>query len=201
MTAGPIVLGNVTKRYDGHTVLAGVGLTLEPGTVTALTGPNGVGKTTLARLLLGLEAPDAGSITGLEGVRRAAVFQEDRLCAHLDAVANVALVLERERRGSARDELLRVGLNAVDLAKPVSALSGGQRRRVAIARALAVSAPFVVLDEPFTGLDADTKPAVIEYVRERLSGRTAVLITHDPAEASALGARVVTLRHTPGLGI
>jgi NitT/TauT family transport system ATP-binding protein len=202
MTAvSPIVLGNVSKRYDGHVVLAGVGLTLEPGTVTALTGPNGVGKTTLARLLLGLEAPDRGSITGLDGVRRAAVFQEDRLCAHLDAVANVVLVLGRERRSTARDELLRAGLKPADLTKPVSALSGGQRRRVAIARALAVEAPFVVLDEPFTGLDADTKPAVMDYVRERLSGRTAVLITHDRAEASALGARVVTLRHTPGIGV
>jgi len=83
----------------------------------------------------------------------------------------------------------------------VSALSGGQRRRVAIARALAVEAPFMVLDEPFTGLDAETKPAVMDYVRERLSASTALLVTHDPAEASALGARVVTLRHTPGIGV
>lgn len=201
MTASPIVLRAVTKRYDDHVVLAGVGLTLQPGSVTALAGPNGVGKTTLARLLLGLEAPDAGSITGLDGLRRAAVFQEDRLCSHLDAVANVALVLGRERRGAARDELLSAGLKPADLTKPVSALSGGQRRRVAIARALAVDAPFVVLDEPFTGLDADTKPAVMDYVRERLSGRTALLITHDAADASFLGARVVTLRHTPGIGV
>ncbi len=199
MTAPDIALNGVSKRYGDNVVLAGVGLVLEAGTVTALTGPNGVGKTTVARLLLGLEAPDSGSITGVDGLRRAAVFQEDRLCAHLDAVANVKLVLDRERRDSAAEELALVGLGSDDLSKPVSELSGGQRRRVAIARAMAVSAELVVLDEPFTGLDADTKPAVMAYVRERLAGRTALLITHDRAEAEFLGARVVTLRRSPGL--
>ncbi|PKQ19121.1 MAG: sulfate transporter [Actinobacteria bacterium HGW-Actinobacteria-8] len=201
MTAGRIVLRGVTKRYDDHAVLAGVRLVMEPESVTALTGPNGVGKTTLARLLLGLESPDSGTIDGVAGLRCAAVFQEDRLCGHLDAVANVRLVLDRDQRASAEEELAHAGLGSEHLSKPVSELSGGQRRRVAIARAMAARASLVVLDEPFTGLDADTKPAVMEYVRERLVGRTALLITHDPAEAKFLGARVVTLRHSPGLGL
>jgi NitT/TauT family transport system ATP-binding protein len=201
MTAGRIVLRGVTKRYDDHAVLAGVRLVLDPNSVTALTGPNGVGKTTLARLLLGLESPDSGTIDGVAGLRRAAVFQEDRLCGHLDAVANVRLVLDRDQRASAEQELALAGLSSEHLSKPVSELSGGQRRRVAIARAMAARASLVVLDEPFTGLDADTKPAVMEYVRKRLVGRTALLITHDPAEAKSLGARVVTLRHSPGLGL
>lgn len=199
MTASPIVLRGVTKRYGDQSVLAGVGLTLEPDSVTAITGPNGVGKTTLARLLLGLEPPDSGTIDGVAGLRRAAVFQEDRLCAHLDAVANVRLVLDRGQRASAEQELALAGLGSEHLSKPVSELSGGQRRRVAIARAMAVRAPLVVLDEPFTGLDADTKRAVMEYVRERLVGSTALLITHDPAEAKFLGARVVTLQYSPGI--
>lgn len=201
MTASPIVLRGVTKRYGDQSVLAGVALILEPYSVTALTGPNGVGKTTLARLLLGLEAPDSGSIDGVAGLRRAAVFQEDRLCAHLDAVANVRLVLDRGHRASAEEELALAGLGSKHLSKPVSELSGGQRRRVAIARAMAVRAPLVVLDEPFTGLDADTKPVVMEYVRQRLVGSTTLLITHDPAEAEFLGARVVTLQYSPGLSI
>ncbi|WP_291382029.1 ATP-binding cassette domain-containing protein [Demequina sp.] len=201
MTHGPIIFQGVTKGYGDHRVLAGVGLTLEADTVTALTGPNGVGKTTLARLLLGLEKPDSGIVAGVEGLRRAAVFQEDRLCAHLDAVTNVRLVLDREQWDSAEQELALVGLKSGDLFKPVSELSGGQRRRVAIARALAVKAELVVLDEPFTGLDAGTKPAVMDYVRERLAGCTALVITHDSTEAAFLGARVVTLNHSPGLTI
>ena len=201
MTREPITVHSVTKRFGSQVVLDGVGLVLEPDTVTALTGPNGVGKTTLGRLLLGLETPDLGSVSGVGTLRRAAVFQEDRLCSHLDAVANVRLVLESSHRASAADELALVGLEPADLSKPVRELSGGQRRRVAIARALAVRADLVVLDEPFTGIDADTKPAVMEYVRERIAGRTAVLITHDPAEAELLGARIVRLRHSPGLGL
>lgn len=195
----PITLNAVSKRFGDNVVLDGLGLVLQPGTVTALTGPNGVGKTTLARVLLGLERPDAGTLEGLAGLSNAAVFQEDRLCTHLDAVANMRLVLDNERRDEAVSELARVGLEGDDLHKPVGELSGGQRRRVAIARALAVRANLVILDEPFTGIDADSKPVVMEYVRERLEGRIAVLITHDPSEAAFLGARVVRLHKGPGL--
>jgi NitT/TauT family transport system ATP-binding protein len=95
--------------------------------------------------------------------------------------------------------LARVGLAGEALTKPACDLSGGQRRRVAIARAMVVDADLVVLDEPFTGLDVDVKPLVLAYVKERTAGRTAMLITHDRAEARALGARVVTLKRPPSL--
>ena len=187
-----ITLRGVTKRFGDEVVLDGLDLDLAEGGVTALMGPNGSGKTTLGRLLLGLAVPDGGVIHGLDGRRRAAVFQEDRLCEQLTAVGNVRLVLDRTtRRSAVVAELRRVGLDGESLAKPVRDLSGGQRRRVAIVRALMAEADLIVLDEPFKGLDAEARILLMEYARERCDGRTALLITHDPAEAQWSGGRLV----------
>jgi len=189
-----ITLRAVTKRRGDGVVLDGLDLDLPDGRVTALMGPNGSGKTTVGRLLLGLAMPDAGTIQGLDGRRRAAVFQEDRLCEQLTAVDNVRLVLDRATRASAVvAELSRVGLDRGSLAKPVRELSGGQRRRVAIVRALTAEADLIVLDEPFKGLDTESRSLVMDYARERCDGRTTLLITHDHAEAERFGARVVEL--------
>ncbi|MCL3859657.1 ATP-binding cassette domain-containing protein [Actinotalea sp. K2] len=193
-----ISLRGVTLRLGGRVVLDGLDLDLAEGQVTALMGPNGSGKTTLARVLLGLTVPDSGQVLGLDGVRRAAVFQEDRLCEQLSAVGNVRLVLPRGTRvADVRGELRRAGLDEDSLAKPVRDLSGGQRRKVAVVRALAPEADLVVLDEPFTGLDVDGGPVVMTYARARCTGRTTLLITHDRAEADLFGARVVELAPHP----
>jgi NitT/TauT family transport system ATP-binding protein len=189
-----ISLRGVTQRFGERVVLDGLDLDLPDAATTVLTGPNGAGKTTVARLLLGLLVPDAGTVTGLQGRRRAAVFQEDRLCPGLTAVGNVRLVLGRRVPASAvASELIRSGLGEADLLRPVLELSGGQRRRVAIVRALMADADLVVLDEPFTGLDTAGKPQVLSLVRQRCTGRTVLLITHDLAEARWLGAPVVQL--------
>jgi len=188
-----ITLRGVTKRYGEQVVLDGLDLDLPDGAVTALMGPNGSGKTTLARLVLGLEEPDAGTVSGLHGLRRAAAFQEDRLCDQLTAVGNVRLVLDRGRAADAVAALREAGLDDDALSKPARDLSGGQRRRVAIVRALVADADLVVLDEPFKGLDRAAHGRMLELVRERCAGRTVLLITHDAAEAEALGATVVTL--------
>ena len=189
-----ITLRGITHRFGAELVLDGLNLTLEDGCVTALTGPNGSGKTTLARILLGLTAPDDGAVDGVDGARRAAVFQENRLCEQLSAVRNVRLVLPRSTPADVVvDELRRVGLDDESLTKPVRELSGGQRRRVAIARALLADADLVVLDEPFKGLDVDGKVQVMTWVRERCTGVTTLLITHDLAEAQWFEAEVVTL--------
>ena len=193
-----ITLRGVTKRFGDQVVLDGLDLDLAEGRATALIGPNGSGKTTLARLLLGLAVPDGGVIAGLEGLRRTAVFQEDRLCEQFTAVGNVRLVLDRATAVSAvADELRRVGLGEDSLAKPVRDLSGGQRRRVAIVRALMVDADLSVLDEPFKGLDDAAKALVMSYVRERCAGRTMLLITHDRHEAEWFGAHVIELTGQP----
>ncbi|MGV8979064.1 MAG: ATP-binding cassette domain-containing protein [Cellulomonas sp.] len=184
----------MTRRFGDEVVLDGLDLDLDDRGITALMGANGAGKTTVARLLLGLAVPDGGAVSGLEGLRRAAVFQEDRLCDQLTAVGNVRLVLDRAVRASAVvDELRRVGLDGESLVKPVRDLSGGQRRRVAIVRALMAEADLVVLDEPFKGLDTEAKALVMAYVREGCAGRTTLLITHDRAEAEWFGADPIEL--------
>lgn len=197
-----ITIRGLTRRFGDQVVLDRLDLDLPDGTVTALLGPNGSGKTTLARLLLGLDTPDSGTLTGLTGCRRAAVFQEDRLCPQLDAVRNIRLVLDHGAPSctptAITAELRAAGLPEDALTKPVRDLSGGQRRTVAIVRALLAEADLLILDEPCTGLDAAVKPRVLDLIGRHLGRRATVLITHDPAEARSLGARIVRLtRQTP----
>jgi NitT/TauT family transport system ATP-binding protein len=193
LTLNPVALRSVTRRYGDAIVLEDFDLELDEGQLTAIMGPNGCGKTTIARLILGIDSPDGGTIDGLGGRRAAAVFQEDRLCDHLSAVNNVRLVLDHHDRTHAEDHLRRAGLDDEALDRPVRTLSGGQRRRVAIVRALAGDADLVVMDEPFTGIDGESKASLMDYVRDRLRGRTALLITHDSREVKRFGARVVRL--------
>lgn len=192
-----VTLTGVRKAYGDQVVLDGLDLDLADGAVTALMGPNGSGKTTIARIVLGLTEPDAGSVRDLAGRRVVATFQEDRLCEQLSAEGNVRLVLDRAHAHDAVDALRAAGLDDDALGKPVRHLSGGQRRRVAIVRALVAPADVVVLDEPFKGLDTAARERLIGLVRERCAGRTVLLVTHDAAEAAALEARVVTLPGRP----
>lgn len=177
------VLDHVTKGYGGQPVLEDVSLTLEG--MNVLMAPSGQGKTTLARLLLGLEKPDEGTVT-VTG-RLAAVFQEDRLCPQLTAVQNVTLVCPKGSERAALDALEALGLTEADLQKPAAQLSGGQARRVAMARAMLAPAEGVILDEPFKGLDGDTRQRAIAWTKAALAGRWLLLITHDEEEANTFG--------------
>lgn len=199
MSAPGIGLRGVTRRFGDHVVLDGLDLELVPGRVTALMGANGSGKTTVGRLLLGLDRPDGGAVEGLDGRPRSAVFQEDRLCPQLSAVDNVRLVLGRAAdRGAVLEALAAVGLDDAAVHAPVRELSGGQRRRVVIVRAVLAEADLVVLDEPFTGLDQAVKPVTMTWVRDRCAGRTVLLVTHDEREAAWFDAQVVHLDGSVG---
>lgn len=186
-----IQIERLCKAYDGKPVLREFSLTMENGEHLCLMGPSGCGKTTLLRLLMGLERPDGGSIAGLDGLRMSAVFQEDRLLEQLTAAENVRFVCG-SLPGETERLLLRLGLEKESLSRPVREFSGGMKRRVAIARALLADFDVLFLDEPYKGLDAETKKAVQGAVGEYTRNKTVVLVTHDPAEAE--GYRLVEMK-------
>ena len=188
-----LVLEHVEKRYGDKVVLRDFSARFPGGECTCIMGPSGCGKTTLLRLILGLETPDGGQILG-RSFPMAAVFQENRLFEDFSALSNVTAVCPKERRPEAARHLMALGLGE-SLHAPVRTLSGGMKRRVAVARAVLAPGEVLVLDEPFTGLDRDTKAAVLAYLKDHTQGRTLLLVTHDPAERDALAQH--TLDMTP----
>lgn len=182
-----IVVTGLSKSFGEKQVLNGFSHTFPSASLTALMGPSGVGKTTLFRILLGLERPDAGTVSGMEGKTVSAVFQEDRLFPWLTVLQNA------EVAGSGgKAWLRRLGLGE-ELGSFPSSLSGGMRRRVALARALCRDGDIFLLDEPFQGLDEGRKREVIDIFRELKTHKTILLITHDPMEAEALADEIITL--------
>lgn len=154
-------------------------------------GPSGTGKTTILNLLLGLIGPDAGVVLGVPE-KKAAVFQEDRLFEDFSVLSNLTATT-----GKATEDLLE-GLAALGLSaaanEKVKVLSGGMKRRVAILRALYADYDLLALDEPFKGLDEDLRKETAAFVLRKNAGRTIVMVTHDPAEAELMGAKVIHLQ-------
>ncbi len=200
----PLVsLRDVHKSFHHLPVLDGITCDVQEGEVISLIGPSGCGKSTLLRLMGNVETPDRGQVE--RRFRRVGfVFQEHRLLPWRTALENVTLVLldtvpdQNRREAQARDLLTRVELDGFAAYYPAQ-LSGGMRQRVAIARALAIEPDFLLLDEPFAGLDSILRMRMIEFLRRLLDedDRTAVYVTHDVREALALGDRLVLLSARP----
>jgi NitT/TauT family transport system ATP-binding protein len=182
-----IRLSHVSKSFDGAPVLTDFSAEFPADSITCLTGVSGGGKTTLLRLISGLERPDSGEILGGKGLRFGWVFQENRLLEHLTTVGNLFLTCGRLDPGLLSRALASVCLTEEDAAKPVSELSGGQKRRVAILRAILSESDALLLDEPFTGLDDATKSAVIASLLASRKGRILIAVTHDSQEIATLG--------------
>src|SRR5699024_5539931 len=162
-TAGAIRLENVTKGFGGAPVLEHLSLEFSAGERVCVMGPSGQGKTTLLRVTAGLLTPDEGRVQA-EEMHFSAAFQEERLLEYANAVDNVRLVCSRPMK-EIRAALARLGLESEECSRPVSELSGGQRRRVALARAmLADGAGAVLLDEPFKGLDEEAHRQAAQFV-------------------------------------
>lgn len=189
-----IKVNGICKSFNGQQVLDNIVMTFPEGRATCIMGASGVGKTTLAYILMGLYKPDSGEISGLSGRRISAVFQEDRLIEHWDAVRNIMLVSKREvTKEEVKEHLSRIGLTEYE-GKPVKSLSGGMRRRVAIVRAILSEHDVLLMDEPFKGLDEDLKIQAINYVKEGTKNKTLIVITHDKDEVARLEAGLITMQ-------
>jgi iron(III) transport system ATP-binding protein len=205
---------DLRKSFDDVPILRGLELDAAAGEFVALLGPSGCGKTTALRMIAGFERADAGTIevggqlvadakdpggcwVPPEGRRVGMVFQDYALFPHLSVARNVAFGLQRngrDRDARVQTALTTVGLDGLGERTP-DQLSGGQQQRVALARALAPGPEVILLDEPFSNLDADLRASVREEVRQILrdAGATAVLVTHDQEEALSIADRVAVM--------
>ena len=173
-----IVIEHLSKKYGEKKVLEDLNLVLEAGKTYTMAGPSGCGKTTFLRILMGLEKADSGTITGVPG-KISAVFQENRLSESFSALDNVMLVMNSENKKETAAELLHALGLTDNLTKPVKTFSGGMKRRVALARALAADYDLLILDEPFTGLDARNRELAIKVIEEYTKNKTVLLVSHD----------------------
>jgi iron(III) transport system ATP-binding protein len=203
-----LALSGITKRYGSVTALAGADLTIEAGTLTAIVGASGSGKTTLLRLIAGFEPPDRGSIqfggTEIAGPIRMVpahkrgiglVAQEGSLFPHMSVAGNIGFGMD-SRSSEAVDALLKaVELDPTIRTRMPHELSGGQQQRVALARALARRPKLMLLDEPFSALDAGLRTNMRDMVKRRLmaDGVTGILVTHDQQEALSFADQLVVL--------
>ena len=189
----PIEGKKLCKSFGETQVLRELSFCVQEGETVWLSGRSGIGKTTLLRILMGLEQPDSGTVCGLEGKRLSAVFQEDRLCENLSTLSNIRLVVghtvaEREILDTLKSVGLREAAN-----QPVREQSGGMKRRIAIVRAVLAPFDILFLDEPFSGLDLLSKDQAIRFILKESKGKTVFLVTHNPDEAQMFGAREIAL--------
>lgn len=199
-----ITFEHVSKAFDSLKVLNELSFHVSPGQIVGIVGPSGVGKTTILKLITGILTPDSGTVV-VGDTAVGYVFQEPRLLPWRDVLTNVAFPLElagvgrAEREARAREVLTLTGLDGFARAYP-DQLSGGMAQRAALARALVLEPDVLLLDEPFSALDAMT--------RERLdaellslwgqTGTTIVLVTHSISEAVYLSDRVLVMSERPG---
>ena len=184
---------NLCKTYDGKEVLRNVTFSAASERIICVMAPSGTGKTTLLRILLGLEQPDSGTVETPQNFRWSAVFQENRLLESLDSMENLRFVLGNQFDPQEATALLReLGLDDIE-GKPVRSYSGGMKRRLALARALLAPVDGLILDEPFAGLDEVARGWCIRCILRKAIGRIVFLVTHDPADVDSLDADVIRL--------
>lgn len=174
-----ITFDRVTKSFGGTRVLKKYSRTFSAGKTSVIMAPSGSGKTTILRMIAGLEKPDSGSVGAPDRV--AMVFQEDRLLDYLTAYGNIKVAVPNASADDIRNHLTEMGIPEEELDKPVGCWSGGMKRRAALLRALTADG-VLLLDEPFKGLDQEAKDMTIRVTGAMANKRTLILVTHDKDE-------------------
>lgn len=187
----PVSVKNICKAYGDTIVLQDLNLEFRMGSRTIIMAPSGYGKTTLLRILMGLETADSGTITGIPA-KKSAVFQENRLCDSFTAAENIEMIDRFHGCPDTKELLCEIGLGD-SLKKPVKKLSGGMQRRCAIVRAMASDSEIIFLDEPFQGLDVENHRMTAEFIKKYLNGRTLIVVSHNVEDAELLGAEIINI--------
>lgn len=186
-----ISIDNLSFSYDGkNNIINNFSLKIEPGDRFCLFGKSGCGKTTLIRIILGLETPNEGKIVFKNNCKASAVFQENRLLPFKTVLGNITLI------GAERETALK-HLEALGIAeyadKYPDELSGGMQRRAALAKALSADFDYLVLDEAFTGLDKSNIISTSRHISDTLATRPLIMVTHSKDEAELLGAKLINI--------
>ena len=185
-------LENVSFSYQDKKVLDNFSLEIKDGECICLKGDSGCGKTTVARLLLGLEKAQEGIVTAPKKI--SCVFQEDRLLDHLTVLKNIFLVIPKKREKLVLELATELGLQD-SLKLKISELSGGMKRRVAIIKAIAFSGDALILDEAFNGLDLENKIKIANIIKREFTAKSkpVLMITHVQEDAELLDAKIINL--------
>ncbi len=188
-----IIISKLSKAYNGIPVFDNFSLELEKGQKYIISAPSGKGKTTLFRIMCGLEKADSGSVQ-LGSSEIAICFQDDRLFEELTALDNIMFAVGKPqlKKEYVQSELEQI-FTPTELAKKVADFSGGMRRRVCVLRALLAKSDLVLLDEPFAGLDAERIEQLCARINQLTQGKTVIIATHELSSANHLDSEVITL--------
>jgi NitT/TauT family transport system ATP-binding protein len=191
-------LKNITKKYDGRTVIDNFSYTFEERGIVALTGASGVGKTTLLKIIIGLDKKHGGERCVDKNVKFSVAFQEHRLLPHLTALENVLYVaFEKATDESAfsSKELLRsFGFSDDDMNLYPSELSGGMKQRVSLARAFLHECDVLILDEPTKELDAALVKTILDFITEYAKEHLVIIVSHNKSDIEYLNPKIIELK-------
>lgn len=189
-----IIFKDISKSYGNKIVLKNFNIDIREGQTTFMFGKSGSGKTTFSKIVLGLEKIDTGEISGLDGKKISVVFQEDRLMENMTICSNFKMTVDSHiNRKQIVEKMEKIGLFQ-PLETKISELSGGMKRRISILRAFLIEFDLIVMDEPFRGLDEETKEKVMNFVIQNIKGKTAIIITHDKDEVEYFAEKIQELQ-------